>query len=64
MTLHLCIDCAVIYDCSPEHEKICPRCGQSLELREEPDKVATLAEVSGWATHGEAPRRRRLWSVE
>lgn len=65
MSLYLCVDCAVVYDCPSGIGLTCPRCGKSLELREQGEEgVATLGEVAGWAMHGEPPRRRRLWSVE
>lgn len=63
MTLHLCLDCATIYDCNG-CKPVCPQCGKKLGLQpEETDKVATIAEVAGWAMCGFPERRRRLWEV-
>lgn len=60
MTLHLCLDCAVLWDCGPEHERVCPRCNQPLGLQpEEPDNAPSLAEVASWALFG-LPEHRRL----
>lgn len=64
MTLHLCLDCATIYERADYHELRCPRCDGPLELREQlRDKTATFAELASQAVHGPAPRVRRLWSV-
>lgn len=65
MSLHLCVECATIYDCEPHHEKVCPRCGQSLELREEFSNGAKpIWQIAAEAMSGPAPRLRPRWSVE
>lgn len=65
MSLHLCVDCAVIYDCYPDAPLICPRCKQPLIMaKESSNNSLTFAEVAVMAIHGEAPRVRRRWSIE
>lgn len=61
--IHLCIDCATLYDCNG-CEPICPQCGKPLGLqRDKMDKVATIAEVAGWAMCGEREKPERVWRV-
>lgn len=66
MSLHLCLDCAVIYDVPESVPRICPRCEKPLTLRQDnefSDSPSWLL-IASRAIHGEAPRIRRRWSVE
>lgn len=64
MTLHLCLNCATIYDCAPHHKLTCPQCEGPLELREQVrEEALSLVLLALRAAHGEAPERRVRWRV-
>lgn len=64
MGLYLCLDCAVIYDCDEFCERVCPRCGKLLGLRqEEPDNAPSLMTKASEALHGPAPKREPRWKI-
>lgn len=61
MTLHLCLDCATIWDCPQGVEKVCRKCGQALsDTREHdrPDKAESLSTLASWALFGLREKER------
>lgn len=64
MTLHLCLDCAVVWNCYEGASLICSRCERSLELEDlDVEPVKSFAQIAGEAIHGPAPKARRRWEV-
>lgn len=60
MSLHLCLDCATIYDVEPGVEKICPRCGTLLGLARDDkfDNAEPFNVIASWAVFG-LPEKER-----
>lgn len=66
MSLHLCVECAVVWLVEPDQPRICPRCGQPLTMMrdEKFSERPSWMLIASRAIHGEAPRVRRRWSIE
>lgn len=63
MTLYFCPHCNIVYDLNG-NAPVCPKCGELLGLKQkEMDNAPTIAEVSGWVTHGPARRFEPRWRI-
>lgn len=65
MSLHLCLDCATIWDCPLGVPLICRKCEQPLAMHDEEEfnKEPSWIVLVSRAAHGPAPRVRRRWEV-